>query len=47
MGVVIHSDCVKMWHGPGITTIMTCKSSLIEGYIDENTNILNYINYID
>ncbi|QCX33110.1 DUF4438 domain-containing protein [Caloramator sp. E03] len=46
IGVVIHSDCIKMGHGPGITTIMTCKKSLIEGYKDENANILNYIDYI-
>ena len=23
IGVVVHSDCVKMGHGPGITTIVT------------------------
>lgn len=27
IGVVIHSDCIKMGHGPGITTIMTCKKA--------------------
>jgi len=39
IGVVIHSDCVKMGHGPGITAIMTCKKSLINGEITENANI--------
>ena len=47
IGVVIHSDCIKMGHGPGITTIMTCKTNLIEGYIDETANISNYINYLE
>lgn len=46
VGVVIHSDCIKMGHGPGITTILTCKSDKIEGYIDERANIINYIDYI-
>jgi len=39
IGVVIHSDCVKMGHGPGITAIMTCKKSLIKGELTENANI--------
>lgn len=43
IGVVVHSDCIKMGHGPGVTVIMTCKESKIEGYIDKNANIKNYI----
>lgn len=43
IGVIIHSDCVRMGHGPGVTTIMTCKESLIEGIINENANISSYI----
>lgn len=39
IGVVIHSDCVKMGHGPGITTIMTTKKPIIEAKIDEKANI--------
>jgi hypothetical protein len=42
IGVVMHSDCVIMGHGPGITTIMTCKESQIEGILDEKANISNY-----
>lgn len=44
IGVVIHSDCIKMGHGPGITTIMTCKDGTIDGYISENANIADYMN---
>ena len=44
IGVVVHSDCVKAGHGPGITTIMTSKSPLIEGVIDEKANIATYMN---
>lgn len=43
IGVVIHSDCIKMGHGPGITTIMTCKENLIEGILSEKANIKNYL----
>ncbi len=43
IGVVIHSDCIKMGHGPGITTIMTCKENLIEGKITKSANIADYL----
>lgn len=44
IGVVIHSDCIKMGHGPGITIIITSKDSLIEGIISEKANIADYLN---
>ncbi|CEI72400.1 DUF4438 domain-containing protein [Romboutsia hominis] len=43
IGVVVHSDCVKSGHGPGVTVIMTCKDDTLEGIIDENANIKNYM----
>ena len=43
VGVVVHSDCVKSGHGPGVTVIMSSKESVIEGIIDENANIKNYM----
>lgn len=43
IGVIVHSDCVKSGHGPGVTVIMTCKESVIEGVIDERANIGNYM----
>lgn len=43
VGIVIHGDCVRMGHGPGVTTIMTCKDSLINGIITEDANICNYM----
>lgn len=46
IGVVVHSDCVKMGHGPGITTIMTCKKPLIEPIIDSCANIGHYMNKV-
>lgn len=43
VGVVVHSDCVKMGHGPGITTILTCKQPLIKPIIDASANIAKYL----
>ena len=43
IGVVVHSDCLIAGHGPGVTTIMTCKTSLIEPVIDPQANIANLL----
>lgn len=43
VGVIVHSDCVKAGHGPGVTTIMVSKGSNIEAVIDENANIGKYV----
>jgi hypothetical protein len=39
IGVVVHSDCKVAGHGPGVTTVMTCATSLIEPVIDPHANI--------
>ena len=39
IGVIIHSDCLRAGHGPGVATVMTCKSSQIEPIIDPKANI--------
>ncbi len=43
LGVVVHSNCVLSGHGPGITTLLSCKTDKIKGVIDENANIANYL----
>lgn len=43
IGIVVHSDCLRAGHGPGVTTIMTCKTDLIEPIIDPKANIGNLI----
>jgi len=43
IGVIIHSDCIKSGHGPGVTIIMSSKKPIIEGTIDENANIAHYM----
>ncbi|MBN2796716.1 MAG: DUF4438 domain-containing protein [Clostridia bacterium] len=47
IGVVIHSDCIKMGHGPGITTIMSAKTNIIKGHINSEANISNYISRLE
>ena len=44
VGIVMHCDCIKAGHGPGITTIMSCKTPRIEGRLDKAANIKNYMN---
>ncbi len=43
IGVVIHGDSIRMGHGPGVTTIMTCKEGLIEGVLASQANIADYM----
>ena len=43
IGVVVHSDCLVAGHGPGVTTIMTCGTSLIEPVIDARTNLADLL----
>ena len=39
IGVVVHADCLVSGHGPGVTTLMTCKTSIIEPIIDKKANL--------
>lgn len=43
IGVVVHSDCIKAGHGPGVTTILSCPTSKIKGRIEKNANIAYYL----
>ena len=43
IGIVIHSDCLRAGHGPGVATIMTCKTSLIKPVINPQANIANIL----
>lgn len=43
IGVIVHSDCIKSGHGPGVTIIMSSKTPIIEGVIDDNANIAHYL----
>jgi hypothetical protein len=43
IGVVVHSDCLIAGHGPGVTTIMTCETSLIKPVIDPQANMADLL----
>jgi hypothetical protein len=43
IGVVVHSDCLLAGHGPGVTTIMTCATPLIEPAIDPRANLADLL----
>lgn len=43
IGIVVHSDCVKMGHGPGVTTLMTSKTPVIEGVLHQKANLADYM----
>lgn len=43
IGIVVHSDCLKSGHGPGVTTLMTCADDLIEPVIDPTANLANLL----
>lgn len=43
IGIVVHSDCLLAGHGPGISTLMTCPTALIEPVINLNANIANLL----
>jgi len=39
----VHSDCLLAGHGPGVTTLMTCATPLIEPVIDANASIVELL----
>ena len=43
IGIVVHSDCLLAGHGPGIATLLTCSTPLIEPVVDANANIANLL----
>ncbi|NLX61603.1 MAG: DUF4438 domain-containing protein [Tissierellia bacterium] len=43
IGVVVHSNSIISGHGPGITTILSCKTNKLIGKIAVDANIANYL----
>ncbi len=39
IGIVIHGDCRYAGHGPGVSTLLSAKRSIIEPIVDPNANI--------
>ncbi|HPT58510.1 MAG TPA: DUF4438 domain-containing protein [Fervidobacterium sp.] len=43
IGIVVHSDCFKTGHGPGIVVIMTSYDDKIRPFVDPESNIKKYL----
>lgn len=43
VGVIVHSDSFTSGHGPGVSVIMSSKTSTIKAIIDKHANIANYL----
>jgi hypothetical protein len=43
IGVIVHSDCKLAGHGPGVATLMTCATPLIEPVIDPRANLADLL----
>ncbi|HJO95621.1 MAG TPA: DUF4438 domain-containing protein [Victivallales bacterium] len=43
IGIVVHSDCLRAGHGPGVTTVMTTATDIIEPVINPKANIADIL----
>lgn len=43
IGVIVHSDCILAGHGPGVTGLLSCKTTKIKGIKTKDANIANYL----
>ncbi|MCP4691272.1 MAG: DUF4438 domain-containing protein, partial [Desulfobacterales bacterium] len=43
IGIVVHSNCLLAGHGPGVSTLMTCPTSLIKPVPDPGANIADLL----
>ena len=39
IGVVVHSDCIRKGHGPGVTALLTSRTPVIEGVLSDHANL--------
>ena len=39
IGVVVHSDCIRMGHGPGVATLLTSKTEIFEPVLTPSANL--------
>lgn len=43
IGVVVHSNCILAGHGPGVSTLMTCATPLIEPVLDPRASLADLL----
>ena len=39
IGVIVHSDCIRMGHGPGVATLLTSKTEIFEPVLTPSANL--------
>jgi len=45
IGIIVHSDCMFSGHGPGVTTLLTAGTPLIEPVLDPKANIADILGH--
>ena len=45
VGIITHSDSFTAGHGPGVTVLMTSHDDSLQPMIDENANLIHYLNH--
>jgi len=45
IGIVVHSNCLLAGHGPGVTTLITCATPIVEPIIDPKANISDLLGH--
>lgn len=43
LGVIVHSNCVQSGHGPGVTSLMSAKDTLLLPQLDKKANLATYL----
>lgn len=43
IGVVVHSDCIRMGHGPGVATLLTSKTEMFIPVLSNNANLADML----
>lgn len=43
IGIVVHSDCIITGHGPGVATLLSAKTPILEGVITKSANLADYM----
>lgn len=43
LGIIVHSNCVKSGHGPGVTSLMSAKDGLLVPKLNNKANLKDYL----
>jgi hypothetical protein len=42
-GIIVHSDSYQSGHGPGVSVLLTSRTSILKPYLDDKANLIHYI----